>query len=405
MTATTSVPSVQFTPTGLVVPTESAILAGVGTDQNAAFGGNMNPALNTPQGQVASSTTAIIAGSNAIFAQIVAQVNPNTSSGFMQDAIAQLYFLKRSPGAPTAVSCTCVGASGTVIPVNAQAKDTSGNLYLCVDGGTIPIGGSITLSFANSVDGPIGCPANTLTIIQQAISGWESINNPTSGVPGQLVESSAAFEFRRAQSVALNAHGSLDSIYAAVFQVANVIDVYATENTTNFTVDTGATAYPLVPHSLYVAVVGGIAADIAQAIWTKKDVGCDYNGNTTVVVTDMIGYSSPFPTYTVKFEIPASLPILFAVQIANTTGLPSSIVALTKAAIIAAFNGTDGNLRVRTGSIILAAKFYAGIIAIGPQVEVLSVLLGPISATLTSFLAGIDQAPTITSSNITVSLI
>ena len=43
---------------------------------------------------------------------------------------------------------------------------------------------------------------------------------------------------------------------------------------------------PALPHSVYVAAVGGADAGVAAAIWRKKDVGCDYNGNTSVTVTD-----------------------------------------------------------------------------------------------------------------------
>src|SRR5262245_9718188 len=106
---TTNVPSVQFTPTGLVVPQESAVLSGVQADINEAFGGGVNPALETPQGQLASSQTAIIGDANAVFAEFVNQVNPDTASGFMQDAIARIYFLDRHPALPTVVECVCVG--------------------------------------------------------------------------------------------------------------------------------------------------------------------------------------------------------------------------------------------------------------------------------------------------------
>lgn len=401
----TAVPSVEFTDTGLVVPQEADVLAGVQSDYNAAFGGNLNPALNTPQGQLASSTTAIIGNANDTFAEFVNQIDPDTNDGFMQDAIARIYFLNRSPGAPTAVQCDCAGSLGTQIPVGAQAQDTSGNTYICTQAGTIPVGGTISLPFANLANGPIPCPANTLTIIFQAIPGWDSINNPGDGIPGQNVESAAEFRVRRQQSVALNAHGSLPSIYAAVFDLPNVIDVYATENTSDNTVNTGSTNYPLLPHSLYVAVVGGDANAIANAIWTKKDVGANYNGNTTVVVTDPSGYSPPLPTYTVKFEIPPSLPILFAVQIANSAALPANIVTLVQNAIIAAFNGTDGSARVRIGSLLLASKFYGPIQLIGPEVSTLSILLGSSTPTLTSQQIGIDQAPTVVAGNISVSLV
>lgn len=401
---TTNVPDIQFTPTGLVIPQESAVLAGVQEDYNAAFGGNLNPQLSSPQGQLESSTAAVIADKNDLFALFVNQVDPDTAADFMQDAIARIYFLRRSPGTPTAVQCTIIGAFGTVIPVGAQAADTSGNRYLCTGAGTIPVGGSISLPFANTVDGPVPCPANTLTVIYQAIPGWDTINNPGDGVPGALVESRAAFEFRRQNSVALNGHGSLQSIYAAVFDVPDVIDVYAIENGTDNTVNTGSTNFPVLPHSLYVAVTGGENADVANAIWTKKNDGSNMNGNTSVIVVDK-NYEPPEPQYTIKFERPAALPIKFAVEISNSTTLPSNIVQLVQAAIIAAFNGTDGGQRVRIGSLLLASKFYPPVIAIGPEVSVISILLGSSTPTLTSQLIGIDQQPTVVVGDISVSLV
>jgi hypothetical protein len=401
-----NVPPVQFTPAGLVVPTESAVLAGVQADFQDAFGGELNEALETPQGQLASSEAAIISDANAQLAELVNQVNPDTASGFMQDAIARIYFLNRSPGAPTAVQCVCTGSFGTIIPVGAQAQDTSGNRYVCTQAGTIPVGGSVTLSFANVVNGPIACPANTLNRIFQAIPGWDTINNPADGVVGADVETRAAFELRRAQSVALNARGSLPSINAAVFDVPDVLDVFVFENVTNDPITVGSTNYPMVPHSLLVSVVGGEAQAIAEAIWTKKDVGCDYNGNTEVTVTDSgSGYLPPLPSYTVKFERPAPLAIKFAVEIQDSDALPNNIEDLVKGAIVGTFNGVDGGQRVRIGSNLLASKFYPGIIRIGPEVSLLSVLLGSVTPTLTSQLIGVDQAPTVNPDDISVTLV
>jgi hypothetical protein len=400
----TNVPPVVFTPTGPDVPQESAVLAGVKQDINDAFGGQLNmDAPETPQGQLAASQAAVVADCNERWAWLVNQIDPDTAEGFMQDAIARIYFLDRSPGAPTAVQCVCSGAAGVVIPVGAEAQDTSGNRYVCTQEGTIPISGSITLSFANVVDGPTPCPADTLTIIYRAIPGWDSINNPTPGVPGRFVETRAEFEFRRRNSVALHARGSLPSIYSAVFDVADVLDVFAYENVTNAPLEVGSTAYELVPHSLYVAVVGGDAQEIAEAIWRKKDVGCDYNGNTEVIVKDTSGYQAPQPQYTVKFERPASLPIFFRVELQESTSLPADIEQLVRAAIIGAFNGLDGGQRARIGSLVTASRFVGPVQAIGPEVIILSILIGTSGpGALNSVLVGIDQAPTVDENDITV---
>lgn len=400
---TTNVPSVQFTDAGLVLPTESAILTGVQADIDAAFGGGVNPALETPQGQLASSTTAIIGDKNDLFALYVNQVDPDFASGRMQDAIGQIYFIDRKPATPTSVIATCTGLVNTPIPVGAQARASDGNLYVCTQAGTIPVGGSIDLAFACAVDGPISCPAGSLNQIYQSIPGWDTINNAADGTVGANVESRADFEFRRKQSVALNAVNSLQSIYANVLNVTDVLDAYVTENTTGSPITVGGQT--LVAHSIYVAVVGGAASDIATAIWNKKSLGASYNGNTSFTVTDTSGYDFPYPSYVVTWETPAALPILFAVQIANNPGLPANIIALVQQAIIGAFNGTDGGVRARIGSTIFASRFYGPITALGTNVSILSLLLGPATPTLASYTVPINNTPTITAANISVTLV
>ncbi len=377
----TNVPPIQWTATGLVVPTEAAVLAGVLQDINAAFGGNLNPALSTPQGQLATSLAAAISNCYALFTNLVNGVNPDLNSGFMQDAIARIYFINRMPGAPTIVQCECIGLVGAVIPAGAQAQDTSNNLYVCTDGGTIPSGGTITLQFQNVVNGPIPCPANSLTRIYQSIPGWDSINNSADGIDGTNVESTSSFEFRREQSVAANAHGSADAIYGAVIDLPGVTDAYVFENTTGSPIFVGSTNFELVAHSVYVGVIGGVAQDIANAIWTKKDLGCDMNGNVSETVVDT-QYSFPQPSYTIKFENCATNPAAynFTVNIVDSAALPSTIVQDVTAAITAQFNGTlPGSRRVRIGSFLLAANFYGPVANCeGPSVpvQVLSIFLG-----------------------------
>lgn len=361
---TTNVPAIQFLPTGLSVPTEAAILAGVQADQNGAFGVTLNPSPSEPQGQWATAQSAAIAAANAVFAAIVNGIDPDTAIGFMQDAILRLSFLTRNPGVATVVQCNCVGANVT-IPVGAQAQDTSGNLYVCTAGGTIgPGGGTVSCTFANAVVGAIPCPASTLTIIYQAISGWESITNPAPGVIGAAIETPAAAEFRRRNSVAGNANGFLAAVYGAVFSVANVIDVFCYENDTSSTVTYGATNFSLAANSIYVGVTGGLAASIVQAIWSKKSPGCNYNGNTTVAVTDTSGnYSSP-PTYNVKFNNNSENPAntYFSVTLPNLSTLPANIASLVQTAIVNQFTGQVQTLpRARAASTLTASDYVGSI--------------------------------------------
>lgn len=231
----TSVPSITIGPTGAVAPTESAILAGRQADINAALGGNQASQLTTPQGQLAVSDAAIIADANA---QILANLNgvdPAVASGRMQDAIGNIYFLTRIPATPTQVTARCIGQVGVVIPVNAQAVDQAGNIYLNTAQGIIGAGGYVDLIFNCATTGPIACPGATapngyLNRIYQAIPGWDAINNTTDGIVGRDVETRSQFESRRQLSVAQNSAGWAGSVLGAVLAVPGVVDAYVYEN-------------------------------------------------------------------------------------------------------------------------------------------------------------------------------
>ncbi|KWE25725.1 baseplate J/gp47 family protein [Burkholderia territorii] len=406
---TSSVPPINWAPTGPVVPAESAILTGVLADTNAAFGGNLNitnedgsPNLTTPQGQLASSLTAIIGAKNDDMLEVSNGVDPDLAAGRWQDAIGRIYFIERNPAEPTALQVACVGAVNTPIPLGALIKDSSNNVYLCTQAGTIPASGTITLGFACKVTGPTPVPAANQVSIYQAIPGWDTVT-VVSGVVGSNVESRADFEYRRRQSVALNGRGFVPAVRAAVLNVAGVLDACALDNPLGTAVTIGG--YTVAANSLYVGVYGGAAQDIANAIWTKKGPGCNYNGNTTVTVQDTSVGSQPYPSYTVKYQTLTAVPILFAVQLVNNPNLPANIVQLVQSAIIAAFTGADGGSRARSNSTIFAGRYYPGVIAIDPSVELLSIQLGTTTANQNSVVMGIDKTPTLTAANIAVSLV
>lgn len=408
----TSVPPIEFETAGVVLPTEAEILAGVQVDMDSAFGGGLNPALTTPQGQIASSTAAIIADKNSDIAFLVNQFDPQYAEGRYQDALARIYFLTRKPATATTVTCTLGGLAGTVVPAGTLAQDTSGNTYVLLSSITIGVGGTVSSTWQNIATGPIPCPGGTLTQVYQAINGWDTITNPAAGALGNDVESRADFYNRVQNSVAINGRGTCPSIYAAVFDVANVADCFVIDNPTGNVVNYGATNYPLKPHSVYVAVIGGDPAAVAQAIWSKKDVGCDYNtdpgqgGIVTETVVDTSGYNYPQPSYQVSFMNPGALRIVFNVQIANNPSLPANIATLVQNAILAQFNGQNGNARARIGSTVLAAQYYAVVAAIGNYVTLLQIQVSAFGGALGDQVqVGIDQTPTLQASDITVTLV
>lgn len=407
MSTSSNVPALTITDTGVVVPQTSDVLNGVLDDMNVAFGGNLNITNpGTPQGYFAENITNYIGNFNAQVSYLLSQIDPLYAEGRWQDAIGRLYFLTRNPATSTTVTCQLSGSANVTIPAGALASDGTYN-YSLTGNVVLNSSGSGTGVFACTTTGPISCPANTLTKIVQAYPGWDSVNNSAEGSVGVAVENRTDFEYRRYDSVSANGKDTLASIKGAVFSLEGIKDCYAYENFTGASVNVGATNYPVAAHSIYVAVDGSASDNtIANAIWTKKPAGCGMVGSTTVTVTDTSGYTFPYPTYTIKFQRAAGIPIYFAVSIADHPGVPANIDSLVQSAIYNSFNGIDGSDRVRIGSDLYASKFYSAVMSISPYVKIISLFIGTTSSpTSNEVLIGIDKIPTLDTAHIAVSIV
>jgi Baseplate J-like protein len=388
VSGTTSVPSPAFGPLGYVLPNEQDILTGELADLNAAFGGNLNTALETPQGQWASSAAAIIGDKNDQFLAVTRGCDPAYADGRMQDGIARIYFIERNPALPTTTFLVCTGLTGAAIPVGALITAPDGNLYAATDGGSFGPGGTVTLPFACTVAGPIACPASTSWTIYRTITGWDSAVSTSDGVIGNLTETRAAFEARRQASVAKNARNTLTAVQGAVLGVPNLLDAYTTANSSGSPVTLDGVV--ISAHSLYVCVAGGDPAAVASAIFSKIAPGCGMAGNTTqTVVDDQAGYVPPLPSYQITFQTAAVQEFAFLIRIASSAMVPSDAATQIQGVIIEAFAGADGGARARIGSTVYAGRFYCAVASLGAWAQVISIKLGSTAAPAATFTASI----------------
>jgi hypothetical protein len=393
---TTNVPNISWGPNGPQAPSAPAVLAGVQQDFNVAFNVTFNWNGVTPQGQLTSTLAAVLANYNAVIIYYATQFDPAYSQGRMQDAICRINFLTRNPANSTVLQVSCSGA-GANIPAGPLAYgtvvDPSGNLYQCTGAGTLPAaGGTITLSFAALNVGPIAVPSSVK--IYRAIPGWDSAT-VVSGVVGNNTETSQQFELRRQNSVAATARNSNGAILGAVLSVPGVLDAYVIDNPSNNPLTTGG--FTLAARSIYVAVTGGAAQAVGNAIWTKKPPGIPMNGNTSVTVTDQNpSYSPPFPSYTITWETPAALPVYFNVTIASSALVPANAAAQIQTAIVNAFNGANTGASFTgsiSGNVLTVTAVAAGTVAVGQALSGAGVVPG---TTIAALLTGAGNAGTYT---------
>lgn len=406
----TAVPSASLTDAGFQCPSLADILTGTISDLQAAYSGrlsfydsNGNLETSRPQSQLAISEAAILDDVNGVFLALLAGVDPQTSSGVMQDAIGRIYFMERQGGSPTIVTGLCRGAQGTVIPAGTIVQDTAGQSYKATSSGTIGTDGTVSVEFANTQNGPIPCPAGTLTQLYQIISGWDSVTNPVAGTVGQNVESRADFEARRAASVAANSIGQNASLMGALLELPGVTDAYVMDNpSATETVQQGVT---MPAWSQYILVEGGDPAAIGQAILHKKPPGIPTVGAQTVTVQDTNPvYEGNAPSYTFHYDRPTPVAVHVVMEIATSDAVPSDAAGIIQQAIVAYL--TTGANRIRLGKTIYASRLSAVVDGLGDWAEVLTLTIGTDgSAGQNRLTLPVSQLATVTADTISVQVV
>lgn len=372
--ATTSVPKLQLTDRGFVVPSEPDVLAGVLADINAALGGAANMALDTPQGQIAMTMSAIIADCHDQLVALLNGIDPALAAGRMQDAIGALYFMSRLPAMPSRAEAVLSGTPGQRFRSGARMATDGRHAWLVEDDLTLPTNGTATIWLQCDQAGAIPCPPGALRAYK-GVAGLQNVTNPHAGTLGRETESRQAFERRRQQILSGNATGTNAALLGALLDLDGVVDAWVTDNPTDEPMSFGALTLP--PHNLFICVAGGETAAIGQVILKKKPPCCATFGHETVTVTDgNAAYKTRHPQYQFHFSRPDDVAIHIEVTLLQNDRIPADALDQIRQAVLQAAQRADGRARLRMGSEILASQFNASLAALGDWVQILGVRLG-----------------------------
>lgn len=368
---------------------------------------DINTAPETPQGQIIDAETLAITQKDAELAFLANMFNPKTARGIWQDALAEIYFIKRKKAVNSRCYCVLTGLNGTVIEKGSKIQSSAdGTYWNLLETVTINNNSSVTALFECGSEGAVIASPNTLTKIITTVVGWDTVNNLQAAIVGSLEESQQAFEKRRYDSVALNSVGTTASVFSRVNQIDDVVGCYVVDNKTN--VNKIIDDYLLKPHSIYVAVIGGSNQDIAEAIYRSLSAGCDYNGNTQITVVDPHTHAKE----KVTFMRPTQQNVYIKVNVFDKD-LPDDYENLIKNAVITNFYGQDEQIdiageavtRAIMGQDIYASRFLPSILNKNIS-SLLSVQISLDNQTFSDYVhIKIDKEPYISSANITVNLI
>ena len=246
-------------------------------------------------------------------AKLANQINPNVAEGTFFDAIWALTAGQRTVSTFSTAVCTLTGVPGSIISTSVRFRSENGDIWAVTAPVTLDVTGVATVTVRCTVAGPVGAAANTINQILVGSLGLETVTNPDPATVGSLTESDLSARKQRKNTIGLQGSTLPVAIISALYALPNVRSLAFRENYTNapITID----SVTLVPHSIYVCIDGGLDLDIATTLLGKKSLGANWNGTTTVTVTDPSS-GQPYP---VKFSRPTDVNLLIRV---TTVGSP-----------------------------------------------------------------------------------
>ncbi len=281
---------------GLQTATRAELVAQFTAALKQIYGADINLDSDSPDGQWMNIQIQAALDNLDLLMQIYNTFDPDNAIGKILDQRVAINGIQRQAGTFTVTPITIVASQSINLYGLDQdiqsvytVADNAGNKWELQVTQLGVTAGTHVYDFQALLPGAQLTIPNTITVPVTVVLGVTSINNPTTYTTlGINEESDAVLKVRRLKSVSLASQGYLAGLLAALENINGVTSAFVYENKTDSTDSDG-----IPSHSIWVIVAGTASdADIAQAIYTKRNAGCGMFGDTTYTITQIDG--TPF---------------------------------------------------------------------------------------------------------------
>ena len=391
-----------ITPEGFNIKRLEDILQGIGDKQRAAFGALLDTGTETELGQLNGTFASGLSECWELLEACYHGFDPDAAADYLLTVLAGLTGTERRPAKASTATLTLNLDDGTTVPtgslVSHSARPDIVFQTLADVENTSGITDDFDVAAEATVTGAIVAGAGTLTVIVNAIGGWNSVTNAEDAVVGRDVDNDILLRQRREDQLALRGGSTIAAIKADLLDVssntelADMRDVEVLENTTDDNVDT------LPPHSFETLIDDGDTPSIdndtiAQIIWDGKPAGIATTGSESGTAVDENG-----DTHEVFFSRVELKPVFIDLALTTTDDFPIGGEDLVKEAIVAA------GAEYAIGDLVIALALRASVLSVTGITDVPTFELGfSASPSGTANLdPGIRARATFSTTNITI---
>lgn len=305
---------------GLTVNTQEEDVAKLTAAYRSIYGNDINLDSGSPDAQMMMIYIQMNQDKLDLIKNVNASFDPDQATGRILDVRVAINGIQRQAGTYTITPVTITTTQAVVLyGLDDQAtqdvftvQDESGYQWQLMETVNLPISGTHVLNFRASTPGANYTLPGTIKFPVTIVLGVATINNPTTYTTlGINEESDAKLKIRRQKSVSLASQGYLAGLYAALRNI-NGIEVQIYENKDDIPNGDGQPG-----HSIWV-IVSGTAdpADIANAIYKKRNGGCNMFGDESYTIIQLDG--SPF---VVNWDMATTEDLFIEFEVTSLDGL------------------------------------------------------------------------------------
>lgn len=324
----------QITASGLETATQSELVSQFTAAFQLIYGADIDLDPESPDGQMMMIFIQAVLDLEDVLTQIYNMFDPDNAIGTVLDQRVAINGIQRQAGTFTVIEIVLTTSQS----VNLQGlddfpddpftvADAAGNQYQLQTSinGFNPGSGGASLLFQAATPGDLTPQINSITVPVTIVLGITSINNPNlATTTGITEETDAQLKVRRQQSVSLASQGYLAGLLAALKNLSGMTAAFVYENTASTPDGDGVPG-----HSIWVIVNGtAAAAQIAQAIYTKRNAGCGMYGAQSYVITQVDG-----TLFTVFWDVVTLEDLFVKFNVTSINGVNVPNIAAIRAAL------------------------------------------------------------------------
>lgn len=347
--------------TGFSKKQYSQVVDDMSTRARDLFGDEINLSVRSPLGIFIRVVSWAVAGLWQLAERVYFSGYVATAEGVSLDREARDGGVQRRPAETATVELVFTGSAGASVPIGTETTTEDEVIFETTEAGVV--GDFITAQCTEA--GAVGnAGAGTINALVSPVSGITGVSNPAEATGGRNIETDAELRARYFLSFAAGGASTEDAIIAELLRTEGV-RAATLEDVTN--VDEEVVGFNAI-------VLGGTAADVAQAIYDYKAAGVKTYGAESAVATGING-----DTLEIFFDYATVIDVYANITITTGDAYPLDGDEQVRTAIAQYIGGTDDDLNLYAGLTMGRDVIYTKLIDVIyniPGVEDLTLEIG-----------------------------